>query len=66
MAILTTISIGITNKSVGGAMGAFGTTISGMDILSVVAYLRSEEVRRIASGEIKDPYIKEEIMVFPE
>jgi hypothetical protein len=66
MAILTTISIGITKKSVGGAMGAFGTTISGMDILSVVAYLRSEEVRRIASGEIKDPYIKEEIMVFPE
>tara|TARA_B110000305_G_C19110565_1_gene479546 strand:+ start:123 stop:323 length:201 start_codon:yes stop_codon:yes gene_type:complete len=66
MAILTTISIGITNKSVGGAMGAFGTTISGMDILSIVAYLRSEEVRRIASGEIKDPYIKQEIMVFPD
>src|SRR6056300_14337 len=38
MAMLTTISVGITNKSLGGAMGAFGTTISGMDILSIVAY----------------------------
>lgn len=66
MAILTTISVGITNKSLGGAMGAFGTTISGMDILSIVAYMRSEETRRIASGEIKDPYIKEEAMVFPD
>jgi hypothetical protein len=47
-------------------MGAFGTTISGMDILSIVAYMRSEETRRIASGEIKDPYIKEEAMVFPD
>ncbi|MDA1331217.1 MAG: c-type cytochrome [Proteobacteria bacterium] len=66
MAILTTISVGITNKSLGGAMGAFGTTISGMDILSIVTYLRAEEIRRIASKEIKDPYIKEEVMVFPE
>jgi len=47
-------------------MGAFGTTISGMDILSIVAYMRSEETRRIAAGEIKDPYIKEEAMVFPD
>jgi hypothetical protein len=37
-----------------------------MDILSIVAYMRSEETRRIASGEIKDPYIKEEAMVFPD
>jgi mono/diheme cytochrome c family protein len=66
MAILTTISVGITNKSLGGAMGAFGTTISGMDILSIVAYMRSEELRRIALGEIKDSSIKEEAMVFPD
>ena len=46
MAILTTISVGITNKSLGGAMGAFGTTISGMDILSIVAYMRSEETTK--------------------
>jgi len=47
-------------------MGAFGTTIDGMDIVAIVTYLRSEERRRIESGEIKDPYIVQEQMVFPE
>ena len=66
MAIFTTISVGITNKSLGGTMGAFGTTIDGMDIVAIVTYLRNEERRRIESGEIKDPYVVQEQMVFPE
>ena len=66
MAIFTTISVGITNKSLGGTMGAFGTTIDGMDIVAIVTYLRAEEKRRIESGEIKDPYTVQEQMVFPE
>ena len=66
MAIFTTISVGITNKSLGGTMGAFGTTIDGMDIVAIVTYLRNEEKRRIESGEIKDPYVVQEQMVFPE
>ena len=64
MAIFTTISVGITNKSLGGTMGAFGTTIDGMDIVAIVTYLRNR--RRIESGEIKDPYVVQEQMVFPE
>jgi mono/diheme cytochrome c family protein len=56
MAIYTTIAAGITNRSLGGTMGAFGTSMSAEEILAVVTYLRSEERRRIASGEIPDPY----------
>jgi len=59
MQIYTTIAAGITNRSLGGTMGAFGTTMSGEEILAVVTYLRSEERRRIASGEIPDPYKEE-------
>ena len=66
MAIFTSISDGITNKSLGSTMGAFGTTIDGMDIVAIVTYLRNEERRRIESGEIKDPYVVQEQMVFPE
>ena len=66
MAILQTISVGITNKSLGGQMGAFGTTISGMDIVSIVAWMRAEENRRISAGEIKDPYSEEDVLVWPE
>ena len=55
-AIYTTIAVGITNRSLGGTMGAFGTTMSAEEILAVVTYLRSEERRRIAAGEIPDPY----------
>ena len=36
-------------------MGAFGTTMSQEEILSVVTFMRSEEKRRIAAGEIPDP-----------
>ena len=64
VAIMTTISVGITNKSLGGQMGAFGTTISGMDIVSIVAWMRAEEARRIAAGEIKDPYSDEDTIVW--
>ena len=55
-AIYTTIAVGITNRSVGGTMGAFGTTMSAEEILAVLTFLRFEERRRIASGEIPDPY----------
>jgi mono/diheme cytochrome c family protein len=53
--IYATIAGGISNRSLGGTMGAFGTTMSYEEILSVVTYLRSEEKRRIAAGEISDP-----------
>lgn len=55
-AIYTTIAVGITNRSLGGTMGAFGTTMSAEEILAVLTFLRSEERRRIAAGEIADPY----------
>ena len=63
--ILTTISIGVP-KSRGGSMGAFGTSMSAEAIIAVITFMRSEERRRIASGEIEDPYIVQEPMVFPE
>lgn len=53
--IYATIAVGITNRSLGGTMGAFGTTMSQEEILSVVTFLRWEEKRRIATGEIPDP-----------
>ena len=53
--IYATIAGGISNRSLGGTMGAFGTTMSYEEILSVVTFLRSEERRRIAVGEIPDP-----------
>src|SRR5262245_55933729 len=55
-AIYTTIAVGVTNRSMGGTMGAFGTTMSAEEIMAVLTFLRSEERRRIASGEIDDPY----------
>ena len=36
-------------------MGAFGTTMTGDEILAVLTFLRWEEKRRIAAGEIPDP-----------
>jgi mono/diheme cytochrome c family protein len=54
--IYATIAGGISNKSLGGTMGAFGTTMSYEEILSVITFLRYEEKRRIAAGEISDPY----------
>ena len=53
--IYATIAGGINNRSLGGTMGAFGTTMSQEEILSVITFLRWEEKRRIAAGEIPDP-----------
>lgn len=54
--VYTTIAVGITNRSMGGTMGAFGTTMSAEEITAVLTYMRAEERRRIAAGEIPDPY----------
>lgn len=51
----STIAGGLSNRSLGGTMGAFGTTMSAEEIMSVVTFLRWEERRRIDSGEIPDP-----------
>lgn len=65
--IYTTIAVGVP-KNLGGTMGAFGTTMSQEEILSVITFLRWEEKRRIANGDIPDPYKNknEEPMVFPK
>ena len=57
--IYTTIAVGVTNRSMGGTMGAFGTTMSAEEILAVLTFMRFEEKRRIESGEIPDPYKQE-------
>jgi len=57
--IYATIAVGVSNRSLGGTMGAFGTTMSQEEILSVVTFLRWEEKRRIVTGEIPDPYKEE-------
>ena len=54
--IYATIAVGISNRALGGTMGAFGTTMTAEEILSVVTFLRWEEVRRISAGEIPDPH----------
>lgn len=54
--IYRTIAVGVTNRSMGGTMGAFGTTMSAEEITAVLTFMRSEERRRISSGEIPDPY----------
>lgn len=54
--IYALIAGGISNRSLGGTMGAFGTTMSMEEIQAVVTYMRFEERRRIAAGEIEDPY----------
>lgn len=65
--IYVTIATGVP-KNIGGTMGAFGTTMNQDEILSVITFLRWEEQRRIAAGEIPDPYKNknEEPMVFPK
>ena len=65
--IYVTIATGVP-KTLGGTMGAFGTTMNQDEILSVITFLRWEEKRRIAAGEIPDPYKNknEEPMVFPK
>ena len=56
--IYALIACGISNRSLGGTMGAFGTTMSMEEIQAVLTYMRFEERRRIAAGEIEDPYKK--------
>jgi mono/diheme cytochrome c family protein len=65
--IYVTIATGVP-KNLGGTMGAFGTTMSQEEILSVITFLRWEEKRRIDAGEIPDPYKHkdDEPMVFPK
>ena len=65
--IYATIAGGLPNRSLGGTMGAFGTTMSAEEILSVLTFLRWEERRRIADGEIQDPATDKsnEQVVFP-
>ena len=65
--IYATIAGGLPNRSLGGTMGAFGTTMTGEEILSVLTFLRWEERRRIADGEIQDPATDKsnEQVVFP-
>lgn len=65
--IYVTIATGVP-KTLGGTMGAFGTTMNQDEILSVITFMRWEEKRRIAAGEIPDPYKNknEEPMVFPK
>ena len=65
--IYVTIAAGVP-KNLGGTMGAFGTTMSQEEILSVITFLRWEEKRRIDANEIPDPYKNkhEEPMVFPK
>lgn len=57
--IYTTIAVGVTNRSMGGTMGAFGTTMSAEEIVAVLTFMRAEEKRRIEAGEIPDPYKEE-------
>ena len=65
--IMTTISVGIPRNR-GGSRGAFGTSMPAEAIIAVVTFMRAEEIRRIKSGEIPDPYLtkSDEVMVFPE
>lgn len=64
--IYVTIAVGVP-RSLGGTMGAFGTTMSQEEILSVITFLRWEEKRRIAAGEVPDPKLNKgnELPVFP-
>ena len=64
--IYATIAVGVP-RSRGGTMGAFGTTMSQEEILSVITFLRWEEQRRIAAKEIPDPNLNKgnDLPVFP-
>ena len=63
--IYATIAAGVP-KSLGGTMGAFGTTMSMEVIMSVITFLRWEENRRVAAGDIPDPKKKnDDLPVFP-
>lgn len=66
--IYAVIAGGLPNRSLGGTMGAFGTTMTAEEILAVLTFMRWEEKRRIAAGEIPDPAKDEsnQQLVFPE
>ncbi|MGD2141656.1 MAG: c-type cytochrome [Burkholderiales bacterium] len=66
--LYATIAGGLPNRSLGGTMGAFGTTMTGEQIFSVVTFIRWETRRRIADGEIPDPAKDKsnDQLVFPE
>jgi mono/diheme cytochrome c family protein len=53
--IYAVIAGGINNRSLGGTMGAFGTTMSMEEITAVLTYMRAEERRRVQAGEIAPP-----------
>jgi mono/diheme cytochrome c family protein len=64
--IYATIAVGVP-RNLGGTMGAFGTTMTQEEIISVITFLRWEEKRRIEKGDIPDPYKMkgDELPVFP-
>lgn len=64
--IYATIAVGVP-RNLGGTMGAFGTTMTQDEIISVITFLRWEEKRRIQTGEIPDPYKAkgDDLPVFP-
>ena len=64
--IYATIAAGVS-RNLGGTMGAFGTTMTQEEIVSVITFLRWEEKRRIETGDIPDPYQMrgDELPVFP-
>ena len=60
--IFTTIAVGIPMTK----MGAFGSTLAGEEILSLVTYIRSVEKIRRARGEIAPAQPIEKPMQFPD
>lgn len=64
--IYATIAAGVP-RNLGGTMGAFGTTMTMEEIISVITFMRWEEKRRIEKGEIPDPYKMrgDDLPVFP-
>lgn len=66
--VYAVIAGGLQNRALGGTMGAFGTTMTAEEILAVLTFLRWEEKRRIAAGEIPDPAEDKsnQQLVFPE
>ena len=60
--IFTTIAVGIPMTK----MGAFGSTLDGEEILSLVTYIRSEEKDRRARGEIAPAQPIEKPLQFPK
>ena len=60
--IFTTIAVGISMTK----MGAFGSTLTGEEILSLVTFIRSVEDNRRSNGEIPPAQPAEKPLQFPE